>query len=136
MDLRVEKRGRSRASALVVSPAAVKERMNTHVDPAMVARDVAEIERRGYIVLERFLDDDDLAAMRAALRPHLRAELLGRNDFEGHRTERVYSLVGRARIFADLVEHPRILALCDAFLMPNYLLTASQAINIHPGETP
>src|SRR5262249_31544606 len=45
-------------------------------------------------------------------------------------------LVGRHRIFADLVEHPRILAICDAFLAPNYLLTASQAIRIHPGETP
>jgi len=101
-----------------------------------VARDVAEIERRGFVILERFLDADDLAAMRAALRPHLRAEHLGRNDFEGHLTERVYSLVARAPIFADLVEHPRILALCDAFLAPNYLLTASQAINIHPGETP
>src|SRR5262249_14353778 len=29
-----------------------------------------------------------------------------------------------------------ILAICDAFLAPNYLLTASQAIRIHPGETP
>jgi ectoine hydroxylase-related dioxygenase (phytanoyl-CoA dioxygenase family) len=35
-----------------------------------------------------------------------------------------------------LVEHPRILGICDAFLEQNYLLTASQAINIHPGETP
>lgn len=110
--------------------------MDVHVDPATVERDVAEIKRRGFVVLERFLGPDDVAAMRAALRPHLSAELFGRNDFEGHRTERIYSLVGLAPIFADLVEHPRILAICDAFLAPNYLLTASQAINIHPGETP
>jgi ectoine hydroxylase-related dioxygenase (phytanoyl-CoA dioxygenase family) len=98
-------------------------------------RDVDEIRRRGFVVLDGFLDAHDVAAMRAALRPNLRSELFGRNDFEGHRTERVYSLVGVDRIFADLVEHPRILAICDAFLEPNYLLTASQAINIHPGET-
>jgi len=110
--------------------------VDARVDPAAVARDVDEIERRGFVILEGFFDAEDLAAMRAALRPHLRAEHLGRNDFEGHLTERVYSLVARAPIFADLVEHPRILALCDAFLAPNYLLTASQAINIHPGETP
>jgi len=110
--------------------------VDTHVDPAQAERDVAEIRRCGFVIVEDFLDAADLTATRTALRPHLRAEFLGRNDFEGHQTERVYSLVGRAPIFADLVEHPRILALCDAFLAPNYLLTASQAINIHPGETP
>jgi len=39
-----------------------------------------------------------------------------------------------APVFAALVEHPRVLAICDAFLAPNYLLTAAQAICIHPGE--
>jgi ectoine hydroxylase-related dioxygenase (phytanoyl-CoA dioxygenase family) len=110
--------------------------MDTRVDPTTVERDVAEIRRRGFVILERFLGPGDVGAMRAALRPHLRSDLFGRNNFEGHRTERVYSLVGLAAIFADLVEHPHILAICDALLAPNYLLTASQAINIHPGETP
>lgn len=105
------------------------------VDPATTERDVATIRRDGFIVLDRLLSAEDVAAMRAALRRHLRSELFGRNDFEGHRTERVYSLVRVDPIFADLVEHPRILAICDAFLETNYLLTASQAIHIHPGET-
>jgi ectoine hydroxylase-related dioxygenase (phytanoyl-CoA dioxygenase family) len=48
----------------------------------------------------------------------------------------VYALVSRGRLFEDLVRHPRILAICDRFLAENYLLTASQAICIHPGETP
>ena len=29
----------------------------------------------------------------------------------------------------------RVMALCDAFLEPNYLLTGSLAICIHPGES-
>jgi ectoine hydroxylase-related dioxygenase (phytanoyl-CoA dioxygenase family) len=29
-----------------------------------------------------------------------------------------------------------VLAICDALLAPNYLLTAAQAIRIHPGEAP
>ena len=110
--------------------------MDTHVDRDAVARDVAEMRTHGFVVIERLLDTNDLARIRADLRPHLERELFGRNNFEGHRTERVYSLVGVAPIFADLVEHPRILAICDAFLEQNYLLTASQAIEIHPGETP
>ena len=34
-----------------------------------------------------------------------------------------------------LVDHPRVLAVLDRLLMPNYLLSALQAINIQPGET-
>lgn len=101
-----------------------------------VANDLAAIRRDGFVVLPGLLSPATLAAMRTALEPFLRAELLGRNDFEGVLTERVYSLVARGPIFADLVEHPRILAICDRLLAPNYLLTASQAINIRPGETP
>ena len=101
-----------------------------------VERDLAAIRASGFVVVPGLLSPDELAEVRRLLEPHLRARQLGRNDFEGYRTQRVYSLVGRGTIFARLVEHPRILALCDALLEPNYLLTASQAINIEPGETP
>jgi ectoine hydroxylase-related dioxygenase (phytanoyl-CoA dioxygenase family) len=101
-----------------------------------IRRDVAEMRARGFVLIPDLLGADVLAEIRGALAPHLRGEFMGRNDFEGHRTERVYSLVGRGRVFEDLVEHPRILGLCEEFLAPNYLLTASQAISIHPGETP
>ena len=102
----------------------------------MVDADLQAIDAQGYVVIERQLAAAEVAAMRAALRPRLTAELLGRNNFEGHRTERVYALVGTHPLFAALVVHERILAICDALLEANYLLTASQAINIHPGETP
>jgi len=105
------------------------------IDAGAVDSDVAALRAHGFLVIPSLLPPDVIDAMRAALRPHLRAEVFGRNQFEGHRTERVYSLVGLDPLFADLVEHPRILAICDALLQPNYLLTASQAINIHPGET-
>ena len=59
----------------------------------------------------------------------------GRNDFEGERTERVYTLVARGRVFWRIALDPRILALCERFLLPNFLLTASQAIQIYPGES-
>jgi ectoine hydroxylase-related dioxygenase (phytanoyl-CoA dioxygenase family) len=98
--------------------------------------DLAAIEADGYVVIRELLPVPVVDAMRSALAPQLAAEVCGRNDFEGHRTQRVYALVGLHRIFQDLVEHPRILAICDALLEPNYLLTASQAINILPDETP
>jgi len=102
----------------------------------VTARDLAAIDEHGFVVIPGLLPPPALDTMRAVLRPHLAADLLGRNDFEGHRTQRIYALVGLHRIFQDLVEHPRILAICDALLEQNYLLTASQAINILMGETP
>jgi ectoine hydroxylase-related dioxygenase (phytanoyl-CoA dioxygenase family) len=101
-----------------------------------IACDLALIGEDGFVVIEGLLSEEDIGEIRRELEPHLASDPCGRNNFEGHRTQRVYSLVGRGGIFEDLAEHPRILALCDAFLQPNYLLTASQAICIHPGETP
>lgn len=94
------------------------------------------IAEHGYVVLEGVLDAAEIADLRDALRPHLRDHGAGRNNFEGYTTERIYGLVGKGEPFARLVEHPRVLALCAELLAPNFLLTASQAIRIYPGETP
>ena len=70
----------------------------------------------------------------AGLAPFLNSHH-GRNNFEGVKTERVYTLIGRGRIFEEIVEDQRVLDILDALFLPNYLLTASQAICISPGET-
>jgi ectoine hydroxylase-related dioxygenase (phytanoyl-CoA dioxygenase family) len=106
----------------------------------MTEADLEAIDAHGFVILERLLGADEVAAMRGALAALLAdadagGTPLGRNDFEGVRTQRIYSLVAKHVLFERLVEHPRVLAICDALLEPNYLLTASQAINIHPGET-
>ena len=94
-----------------------------------------ELDGQGFTVIPDFLRPDDIARVRAGLAPHLSTHA-GRNNFEGFRTERVYTLVGRGRCFEDIAEDARVLALLDRLLAPGYLLTASQAICIHPGETP
>jgi ectoine hydroxylase-related dioxygenase (phytanoyl-CoA dioxygenase family) len=99
------------------------------------ARHIAAIERDGYTVIEDFLLPPVLAEVRRVLALYLDSNS-GRNDFEGLRTERVYTLVARARVFWDIVVDARVMQLCEHFLLPNFLLTASQAIRILPGETP
>ena len=47
-----------------------------------------------------------------------------------------YLSAGWAGVFWRIVLAPRILAFCERFLLPNFLLTASQAIQIEPSETP
>lgn len=82
-----------------------------------------------------FLSPEDLAEVRRVLALYLGTHR-GRNDFEGTKTERVYTLVARARVFWRIALDARVLALCERFLQPGFLLTASQAIRIEPGETP
>ena len=103
----------------------------TSVDPLL-----ARYHEQGFVVIRDVLGTDEVEALRAALQPYLDLGWQGRNDFEGERTQRVYSLVGRGAVFERTVEHPVVLELVDALLKPGYLLTASQAICIHPGETP
>jgi ectoine hydroxylase-related dioxygenase (phytanoyl-CoA dioxygenase family) len=99
------------------------------------AAHVLRLRGQGYTVIEDFLSAADLRAVRGGLAPFL-DQHNGRNNFEGYKTERVYTLVARGKVFESIAEDARILSLCDAFLKPGYLLTASQAICIHPGETP
>ena len=60
---------------------------------------------------------------------------MGRNEFEGTCSERVYAVLAKAPSLAPLIEHPHLLGIIDQLLHPNYLLSAAIAINVHPGET-
>lgn len=92
-------------------------------------------DRRGYLIFERVLSPDTVTAIRAALAPHLARDLKGRNDFEGERTNRVYALMAKSPVFAELAIHPLALAFAEAELGQSCLLSALLAINLHPGET-
>ena len=61
-----------------------------------------ELDSQGFVVFQDVLDRDQIAGMRAALAPYLARDLTGRNDFEGERTHRVYALLAKSPLFADL----------------------------------
>ncbi|MBY4127565.1 phytanoyl-CoA dioxygenase family protein [Rhodococcus fascians] len=103
------------------------------VDPAVVDADLTSLERDGFVILEGLLSEDECAQLRDAVQPLLGAT--GRNNFEGERTRRIYSVLGKTRACDRIVDHPRVLALLDRLLMPNYLLSQLQVIDIGPGES-
>lgn len=109
------------------------ESSGTSVDPAVVDADLAALHRDGYVILENLLSPDELAEIRGSVAPLL--ERTGRNNFEGHATQRIYSVLNKTRSCDRIVEHPRVLALLDRLLLPNYLLSMLQVINILPGES-
>lgn len=75
---------------------------------------------------------DELDDIRTAAAPLL--DRRGRNRFEGHTTQRVYSVLNKTRTCDRIADHPRVLALLDRLFLPNYLLSMLQVINILPGE--
>ncbi|GAB3205762.1 phytanoyl-CoA dioxygenase family protein [Nocardia tengchongensis] len=102
------------------------------IDPAVVDADLAALERDGYVILPDLLSPAELDEIREAVAPLL--DRSGRNNFEGHATQRVYSVLNKTRSCDRIADHPRVLALLDRLFMPNYLLSMLQVINIQPGE--
>jgi ectoine hydroxylase-related dioxygenase (phytanoyl-CoA dioxygenase family) len=93
------------------------------------------IRRDGYAIAEALISPREVAEIKAALAPWLRGEKMGRNDFEGYRSERVYALLAKAPPVAGIVEHPVVLEVLDQLLTAHYRLSACLAIQVHPGET-
>ena len=102
------------------------------VDGGHVTALLAEVDVRGYVIVPELLPRETMTAIKDAARPFLQYD--GRNEFEGHKTRRIYSVIEKTLACNPLVEHPLILALLDRILLPNYLLSQLQVIDIHPGE--
>ena len=100
-----------------------------------LTREVETLQQQGFVILEGLLDRSEIAAIRAELDPYLQKRLMGRNEFEGLSSERVYAVLAKAPSLAPLIEHPRVLAIVDELLEPTYLLSAAIVIQVHPGET-
>jgi hypothetical protein len=104
---------------------------------------IDEVNKHGFVIIKDAFDPATVAAAKAeALRltndPKIAgpAGQAGRNNFEGHKTQRMYALANKSRVFDAFALHEDVLALNDHFLDAGYLLNSFQSINILPGETP
>lgn len=102
------------------------------VDQQRVAALLAAVHEQGYVIVPELVPRETMAAIKEAARPFLQYN--GRNEIEGYKTRRIYSVIEKTLACNPLVEHPLILSLLDQMLMPNYLLSQLQVIDIHPGE--
>ena len=94
---------------------------------------LARLDEDGFTILENYMSEDQLTRFREGLKPYL-GMYRGRNPFEGLATERVYTLVGRGKVYQEIASDHRLLTILDGLLAPNYLLSADHAICIYPGE--
>ena len=92
-------------------------------------------ERDGYVVFHNVICGSEIARVRAALEPHFAKQRSGRNNFEGLKSYREYALLTKGDIFAELAEHPLVLAFVEKQFGLSAILSAFLAIELHPGET-
>jgi ectoine hydroxylase-related dioxygenase (phytanoyl-CoA dioxygenase family) len=95
---------------------------------------VGALDATGCAVVERFIDDTEVAALRDELAPHREQTPSGRNDFEGFDTRRIYALFAKVRGFDELATHPLLRGVLDEVL-GHHQLSGPVGIDIGPGET-
>jgi ectoine hydroxylase-related dioxygenase (phytanoyl-CoA dioxygenase family) len=102
------------------------------VDEEHVQALIREVRENGYVVIPELVPRATMEEIKAAVLPHLTYD--GRNEFEGLKTRRIYSVIEKTLACNPLVEHPLVLALLDKVLAQNYLLSQLQVIQVFPGE--
>src|SRR6478736_1959677 len=92
------------------------------------------LERDGWALVENVMPAADVAAARADLTRILETTPVGRGEFEGFKTRRVYGLFGKTRTLDAAATNPLVLGALDRAL-GHYQLSAPTGIEIGPGET-
>lgn len=92
---------------------------------------MSALHRDGYLVLPDLLTPATRRNLRAALAPLLVPA--GRDPFRSRHLRRVYGVLHNTRAADPLVDHPRVLGLVDRLLLPSYLLSQLEVIEVGTG---
>lgn len=100
---------------------------------------VTALHADGAVIAENWISDELADRVAAELRPGFdRYGAYQYNDFNGYKTLRLNSILKQSAAAADLVEHPPLLDVADAVLLPfclAYRLGSLTGVEILPGET-
>jgi ectoine hydroxylase-related dioxygenase (phytanoyl-CoA dioxygenase family) len=103
------------------------------MDGSTVDEIVAGVEADGFATITSATPAEEVAWARAELTRLVEETPVGRDDFEGRRTRRVYALFAKTRALDALALHPVVLEVLDRVL-GHYQLSAPAGISIGPGE--
>ena len=119
--------------------AATQESLVHRLSPLLPDQDVTGLleafDTQGFCVIPELLDASQLQRQREALVPWIDQGPIGRNVFEVTRTHRIYVMLAKDPVFAELVAHPVSLAWAEHCLGQSCLLSACLAIHLQPGES-
>lgn len=98
---------------------------------------VARIREQGFTVLERAVAPDTVHAIRDALAGLERERGFGyaKTRFEGLNTVRINNLLAHGEVFWQVPLHPQVLAIAEALLDRELLLSSFCSLTLGPGQT-
>ena len=109
-----------------------------HAKDADIAKAVAvQVEESGYAIVEGVLDPSTCTLLVEEVdrvERDLKIEL-GKNDFEGFHTRRIFNLVSRGPRFRSVVINALVLDCVEGILGEGFLLSGTTSMHIGPGET-
>jgi hypothetical protein len=102
------------------------------------ADDILTVLRRdGALIIKDLASPLQIDRLISEIMPYVDATRPGQDGFSGFRTTRTGALVARSPACRELISHPLLNDLCDAFLKPNcerWQLHLGQVIRIMPGQ--
>jgi ectoine hydroxylase-related dioxygenase (phytanoyl-CoA dioxygenase family) len=106
------------------------------IDMQNVASLAAEIvQGRGYVLLPELFPPEEVSEARSRILQLATAEPAGRILQTGDRS-RLFRLLEGAAIFAQMVQHPQVMAIVEAIVGDDMTLGGFLAHILHPGATP
>ena len=93
-----------------------------------------KFDDEGFIVFENLISSNEVEEYLNALDPYLKKNIKGRNNFEGHKTNRIYGLLDKSEIFGKMVTNSVVMQFVRDELGESALLSALLAINLMPGK--
>jgi ectoine hydroxylase-related dioxygenase (phytanoyl-CoA dioxygenase family) len=99
-------------------------------------RRLADFDRDGYVILERWIEPALVGEIREALDRAERDHALGFGEttFEGRQTVRIYNLLAYDETFWKIPIHERVLPFAEAVLDEGLQLSSLSAITLCPGQ--
>jgi len=103
-----------------------------------LAKALREIEDQGYTVLTKVIPDEQIDAIDEALLEieRDRGIVPSKNDFEGHKTVRIYNLLAYGEPFSQIPLAPALLPIVEGVLDEGCLISSVSSISIGKGESP
>ncbi|KAH8126023.1 hypothetical protein ACSS6W_008464 [Trichoderma asperelloides] len=103
-------------------------------DPAIRSL-IQAVLKDGYVVIPNaFTDAEALEAKAEIDRLHGQNPRIGRDSFDGFKTNRIFALLNKTRVFDKFCLIPQVHALNEFFLDDDYLIYIMETITINPGE--
>lgn len=111
------------------------KRLSGHEERALASKHIRALTEFGYAIVEGVLSHDKIREVATEMdRIHLNTPM-GKTDFEGLKTKRIYNPLNKTRSIDALCTDTRILAVIEGYLQDQIQLSSVTGITILPGET-